>query len=321
MELIESKIIKIDSSVASSYNNIYMTSFDYNLKNQISLNPNQNMTYSVLNASIPYSFQAVNKYNQYLDIKENNVIRTEIISAGNYSALEYASQLKILLNKSNNYIYNVIYNKTSNKFIITCSNESYFLFKTGPNKNESIYKFLGSEKDDILINSNGWASVNSIIMNEIYYLQIKTDLGNFLYSSSTDLDGDNIMEIIPINCIPLGIILYNPTNIIKYNLSSKNISNIKISLCDNYGHELNLNGVPFLLTIKIDIFQNNKYINARDSISNEITDEYKTNIQYFVENPSSLIIPKQQDEMNNYLNFIEYKFIKQMLKELKKSKA
>ena len=342
-----SKVIKIDSGRATQYQNEFKTAFIYSF-DSITTYAHQSIIYSVLNCSIPYSFYAVNKYNQYLDIEEkiNNQTtqRTIVIPAGNYSAIDFSKTLKTLLNNPN-ITYEIEYNKINNRYLISITTPNataIFKFRTGENNNESCYKFLGLIKEDLIINNVPLLSMNSIIMNDISYLQIRSDLGNNILSSSNE---DNIIEVIPINAVPYGYISYTPHQPNKYLLSSKTLSNIYIQLLDNNNNLVNLNGLSFLITIKIDLIDNDEnkipYAIGRGQPQPLSDDVDKTNLQIIEENPGIINTPAPQEpwgkaeafpqatlgkkseiffpnEPLTLSSWIDYQNIKKMLRDLEK---
>ena len=141
--------MKIDSSNVSSYYNAFKTSFLNQLSEPVSCINGESILYSLISATIPYSFYGLNKWNCNLDIREtiNNlpVVRTVIIPHGNYDAIWFLKTLVQLLNTVN-HIYSIVYNKINHKFNIkinTIGAKSLFLFGTGVNKEFSCYALLG----------------------------------------------------------------------------------------------------------------------------------------------------------------------------------
>ena len=316
----KTKVLKLDSSKATQYNNEYKTNCLFQF-DEISCRGDESIVYSLLNASIPYSWNSVNKYNQYLDIEEkiNNVstTRTIVIPAGNYSSVEFGKTLNQLLT-TQNIVYNISYNKINNRFLITIQTANataIFKFGTGENAKESCYKLLGCLKNDLLINNSPFLSTNSIIMNDITFLQIKSDLGNNIVSSSNE---DNLFEIIPINTQPYSYICYSPYQPNKYLLNQSSINTVSIELLDNEGRPMNLNGLSFLLTIKlviIDRTQHNLPITMDPRLQQT---EEKSQLQVLEENPGIINIPQPFDPDRTTLSdLIEYNIIKEMLNEVK----
>ena len=88
--------LKIDSSRIPSYYNDYKTSFLYQLSETISCDMGESILYSLISATIPYTFYGLNKFNDKLDVRETiggvvKPVRTVTISHGNYDAYSFAS--------------------------------------------------------------------------------------------------------------------------------------------------------------------------------------------------------------------------------------
>jgi len=313
--------LKIDSAKVSSYYNPYKTSFLYQLSEPVTCENGESILYSLISATIPYTFYGLNIFNDTLDVKEtiNSVvqpIRTLSISHGNYDAYSFAKKLISLLNTAT-IEYSIVYNKISNKFIIYTvkpNTTAEFLFSTGPNKDISCRQFLGFPEADVIIN-NEPLETNMITMNDIYHLQIKSDLGNQNVITSDSID--NILEIIPITPSPLSFIYYSPINTTKYLLSQSNLQTIKIELTDNYNRPIDLNGIPFVLNIKVEVIKNHDY---------DIPTGYDPRKLNLDENPSEQTAleriyqdPRIIDRPSPYSTkeFMEYDVIRKMLYEMK----
>ena len=320
-------ILKIDSSLATQYLNEYKTSFIYSF-DPVQCEKHETIVYSVLNASIPYSFYSVNKNNQYMDIQEtiNNTIinRHIIISAGNYNAIEYGKEINRLLNLDTTLIYTVNYNKINNRYYFSVSGgTSTFLFLDGINNNESNYNFLGFRKENVLITNIAIYSHNVISMSDIYFLQIKSDLANNNIISGDY--NDFIFEIIPINSIPLSFINHCPPVPTKYFYHEKILRNITISLIDNLNRPINLNGLSFVLNIKIEIIINQEHnIQTmpndirKDMQQNINNNEDKNNLQWIQEKPD--IIDTNNNIPAQLPTLIDLQNIQEMLYELSKKR-
>lgn len=339
------KLLKIESSSATQYFNDSKTSFLYSLSEPIICLPGESIIYSLVSATIPYSYYTLNKYNQYLDIQEtvDNVqkpVKTYAIPAGNYDAITFAKQLSIILNVDVSIQYSITYNKVNNRFTINTTKPnttSKFLFGTGINADTSCHSFLGCPKQDINI-TNQPALTGMISMSDIYHLQIKTDLGsqNVITSDSAD----NILEVVPITNSPLSFIYHSPYTLTKYLLSASVLYAIKVELTDNYGREVNLNGIPYIINIRIDVIKNDDYEipTGKDYRTHESVMD-QTPLQRILENPGIINKPTSSDELFkqslkttlnpsgfnepplSVQNMIEYNLIINMLKDLEKKKT
>ena len=219
-------------------------------------------------------------------------------------------------------IYTVNYNKINNKYYFSVNGgTSEFLFLDGLNNNESNYNFLGFRKENVLISNQQIYSYNVVSMSDIYFLQIKSDLNNNNVISS-DLQ-DNILEIIPINEAPLQFINYAPPSPTKYLYSEKNLRNITIYLIDNMNRPINLNGLSFLINIRIEIVMNEQHNlttmpDRKELNKNMLDNEDKTNLDFIREKPdiidTNYSVPKQLPTL------IDLQNIQEMLYELSKKR-
>lgn len=352
----KSKIIKIDSSKATTYYNAYKTNFMFLVDPAIFVSNDEVIVYSLLNAWIPYSFYSVNQYNQYLDVAivetissviQNTYNQTIIIPSGNYSTYDFVKTVSSLINLAFTGVagmtgnqFSISYNKINNTFTISftsslavSSSVNYyasFMFKTGPNASHSCYKLMGCPQQDIMINSGQSLATNLVLMNDIAYFQIRTDLGD----ANTFITGDetgNLLDIIPVSSEPLSYISYAPFQPNKFILHNHSLTEIKIGLVDNYGRDVNLNGIPFLITLKIDLVTPEE-AGIPKPVGRDDADEFQgeqglTNLQIISNNPSIIARPAEQDPLS-VADLIEYNLIqhelakvkKQMQKKNKKSK-
>ena len=329
----KTKLIKIDSEKASQYLNEYKTNFLFTVDPPICVGNDEVIVYSLLNAWIPYSFYSVNQYNQYLDV--STTVNTSynqhtiIIPSGNYSAYDFAKVVTSELNEAFGYTHNefkIVYNKINNTFSIyfQVASDSHaqakFHFSTGPNSRRSCHKLMGCSTNDLLISPS--VSTGIIFMNDIAYFQIKTDIGE----SNTVITGDdlgNLLDIIPVSSEPLSYISYSPFQPNKFLLHNTNLNGIKIALIDNMGRDVNLNGVPFLLTIKIDLVTPEE-AGIPKSLGRDAEEvqefqgqQGKTNLQIISENPSIIARPAEQNPLS-LSDWIEYNLINKELAKVNK---
>lgn len=193
--MFRTKILQIDSSKAKKYYNDEGTAFSFQLETPISVTSAESIVYSLVSAYIPYSFYSVNGNNNWLDIKEEQTgpnalptsVRSVQIPDGNYSAFEFGRVLLALLN-TGSVKYEVTYNKNSNTFLITVVSTAWrstFLFETGEHASRSIHTFLGCPVVDIAFTQVP-KQTGLVTMNDLYYFQIRTDIG----SSDNFMTGD-----------------------------------------------------------------------------------------------------------------------------------
>ena len=314
----KSKILKIDSSKAVQYYNAERTSFLFQLEVPISVTNSETIVYSLTNAYIPYSFYSVNRYNNMLDVRETvlsiSTVRSIAIPHGNYSANDFSRLLTQLLTTSS-VTYTITYNKNSNTFSISSSKASIFLFQSGTHAAQSCHNFLGLPDYDTIINTQPFQT-GCITMNDIYYFQIKSDIGSGTNIMMSD-NSDGILDVIPISDQPMSFISYNPINPSKFMLLNNSLNAIKIGLTDNFNRIVDLNGIPFMITIRIDVIDSAENGIAVGGGRQDMQQEHeKTNLELFIEKPA-LVQPAQSI---NIQDLVEYNLIQKMLKKVKKNK-
>ena len=315
------KILKLDSSKARKYHNEERTAFEFQLESQISVTNAESIVYSLISAYIPFSFYSLNKNNQWLDVSETIdgavALRSVSIPEGNYSANDLSRALMASLNTSS-MTYNITYNRINNTFSISTTRpntSAVLLFESGAHAAQSCHSFLGLPPLDTIINSEPFQT-GLITMNDIYYLQIRTDIGSSDNIQTGD-GSDGLLDIIPVSDQPLHFISYTPITPSKFLLQSNTLSSINIALTDNKNRTVDLNGIPYLLTIRIDIVDSEEHrvavATGRETLD---SNPEKTNLEWFVENPE-MVNPAPT---LNLSDLVEYNEIRKMLSGLKKSK-
>ena len=303
MNGVQSKLLKIDSDNADRYYNDLGTAFFCRFDPIDTIN-NQNILYSLKNIMIPYSFYGVNSNNNILVIHETvgNAVydRTLTIPYGNYSAHQYQTKVLSLLNSVNYIIYTMAYQAIQNKYLLgitTPNSNTNFMLANGP----SPFKQLGFDQINFNLTSVvNLLSTNCIVMSDIFYLQLKTNLGASL--TATD-NGDNILTIINIPTSTYSFILYEPPVQIKYLSSLKSLSNIHIELVDNYHRPVDLNNVPFHILFQIDIIENDDRPMGRRPVEQEQMHENDmTRLQQIAMNPKIIDVPTPMS-MNDFIEF------------------
>ena len=307
--MLRQNIIKIDSSKAQSYFNNAKTSFIYQFDN-IDCENDQSMLFSVNTISIPYSFYSCNQHNNVMTLKHNNNSITMIeIPEGNYNVYEYMNVVQTLMSV-NGLVFTITYNHINNKYIFTSNQNLTIQYKTGVQKNTN-FLFLGFPEDEdiIFLVNQQVQSDNTITMNDIQYIQILSDLGSDNYRCADN--GDNVLQIIPINVPPFSMINMNVESK-KFILSSKNLQEINLKLVDNQYRSLDLNGLSFLITITIDIVDNDSHKIPYSKGRQESQEgRRKTNLEMIQEDPTIIKTAPQMD----LTLFNEYNRINKMIEE------
>ena len=197
---------------------------------------------SVQHASIPYSFYNINSYNNVFNILMNNVSYSYTITPGNYNINQLVSYLKKYMTN-----FDITYSSITNKLTITHPNYDFIIMETS-----TCLSILGFDETNTYAITKTITSPNRINLFQIECIRLHSNLITNNISKSIE-NNSNILCCIPVNCGPNSIIEYQNVNNFRTNLFINIISMISISLIDNNNRPLDLNGLPFNLTIQLDI--------------------------------------------------------------------
>lgn len=200
---------------------------------------------SVLNASIPYSFFNIDTYDNKLYYTISGKTTVLEIPQGNYSVLTLRDYLN-----ANMTGFTWVYLSTSNQYQITHASTD-FIF----NKESTIFELLGFD-DKADYTSSAKVLKSSIMCNFFPIRQILMQSFNILNSNINASTPNNACIIcsIPVTTQANGIIQYVNNGSTKFRVDHlDNISELRITLCDQDGDYLDLNGSHWSATLQIDI--------------------------------------------------------------------
>lgn len=284
--ILDNNLIFVRSKDGIFVNENIHTDFSIILKKSITKNEDELFKVILQSAQIPYTFRNTNENNNYIDYKENGVLKTAIqINSGNYNILELITEIQNQLNNNTIFAsdnYKLTYNQIENKVNISSlsSQNTEFLFNSGANVLKSINKQLGYTNDNnILINNLTSSTSDSYVdLIRIHSLFIRSNLSSNSSIDSESLTNTDILVNIPINTNPLSIIQYQYYEGMSYNLiNNDKITQINIRLTDQNGNLIDLGkqiNFEFLLniqTIKNPLFVNNNITNEQ-KLNNETID-------------------------------------------------
>lgn len=214
----------------------------------IDINKNEKVYVAVRNATIPYSWFNINSNNNKIVI--NTLLFSEIfyLDEGNYNVNTLADEIFAKTGLSATYL------KSKNKFSFSFSG-SFTIEETS-----NCFELLGlSNKTHISTNDiiESDLGVNLFTVRQIYVTSNNFILNNI--NSSTHSNANILCSV---------QVTGNPNSIIHYeNTSSKhlihhldNITNLHISLIDQDGNILELNGINWSMTLQIYIIKEKKEI-------------------------------------------------------------
>lgn len=234
--------INLNSQFATRYINDSRSNVYFDLPN-ISIGSQHHAHLSIINMQIPYSFYNINEYNNDLVISINNVLFLYKIQPGNYNVNNFVSYLNLLIVNSGCTIsYDGIRNKLK---IINMSNN----FLISPLS--SSLRILGFESNIQSIDGQIIA-INCLNLQSVQCLHILSNYNSGNINSS-NFYNKNTLCTIPINSSPYSNILYENNNNISCNLYNSMLTEINITIVDQSGEIVNLNGLDWSLTLKLEI--------------------------------------------------------------------
>jgi len=305
-----------------TYNEDLHTDFSIILKKNITKKEDELFKVILESAQIPYTFFNTNNNNNYIDWKENNILKTPIqIQSGNYNILELITEIQKQLNNNTSFSndnYTLSYDQIKNKVTISSlsSQITEFLFNSGNNVLKSISKQIGYTNDtDITINNLLSSTSDSFVdLISIHSLFIRSNLSSNNTIESRSLTNSDILCNIPITSNPLEIINYQYYEGMSYNILEGDIINeINISLTDQNGLIIDLGKkIDFEIVLNIQIIKNPKFIVNKpitniNELNNQMIDEnvklkqYKNELDEEIEINDSgeiLTLPSEKHKEN-----------------------
>ncbi len=227
----------------------------WELEEQIVADPHINLLISLTSLELPYAFYNVNATNNKLSIKasSSNTFAEIEVDSKNYSGTQLATTLTSALSASAvtdviGFVITCAFDDTTNKFTFTSSSLNNYTIGT----DTTLLKELGlrgqlplTSAVGILISPN----VCNLSGTSSCYLRI-----NNLSINNRDSRGNlsGILAKININANPGEFIFYNAFESIYYQISDRVISSLDITLTDDNGNELLLNGIDWSATLTIN---------------------------------------------------------------------
>jgi len=237
--------IFLNSKTANKYYDGYTSNCEFSLPH-IVLPRSKTMYVSVQSASIPYSFYNVDGFNDTLVYSVgggSNIVIT--IPQGNYNTTSLRNYLLSVMTG-----FTIAYSSLNNTFTFTHST-SDFIFKSS----STCMEILGFE-ESIQHNSISRVMTSSACINLFTIRNIYIQSSNLMLSNINNATPNNscILCSIPLTTGQFSIVNYFNTNNVKSRIDSlRNFSSLQISLTDQDGDILDLNGCHFSLTLQIDI--------------------------------------------------------------------
>ena len=221
---------------------------------------------SLSSAEIPCSMYTVNNTNNtiifsfYNSDDGTNFLVNKVVIPGNYSAIDLAS--KLTFNDVSGLVITTTYNEINNKFQFSTTypaninSSAPFHFKIYAGDPNCIFGLSGKE----IIQSTPDVSGNFIITSDLCVDLAGTrsifvkclNIHTQAFDSRTKYSGTTLGRI-PLSQEPFGIVFWNNYTGFKSKCSLKNISNLEIQICDEYGNLIDFNNIDWSLTLQLDI--------------------------------------------------------------------
>ena len=306
-DVLENNIIFINSKDAL-VNGLYLnndedrSSFGLYLKKKLSSEADELFKIIVQSCQIPFTFSLTNSNNNYIDWKENAILKTPIqLTEGNYNILEMMLEIETQMNAASSFSatnYTISYNGITNKLLIESASalDTILLFSTGTNVLKSISTQIGFTSDnDITINSTTSGTSDTVInLVTISSLFIRSNLSSLSTIDSLTTTNSDILINLPITVNPLEMISYQYTEGYEYNLIEDNsIEYLTLSLTDSAGTAIDLKkNINWEIVLNIQIIKNP--ILKRKEININLAEQ--------IEAPSSFDEPKEENVLNELVD-------------------
>lgn len=237
--------IYLNSKTANKFYDGYTSNCEFSLPHII-LPRSKLMYVSIQSASIPYSFYNVDGFNDTLVYSVNggsNIVIT--IPQGNYNTTSLRNYLITAMTG-----FTISYSSLNNTFTFTHSTND-FSFKSS----STCMEIFGFEEniahDSVSKILTSTSCINLFTIRNIYIQSNNLILSNI---NNATPNNSSILCSIPLTTGQFSIVTYFNANNVKSRIDSlRNFSSLHISLTDQDGDILDLNGCHFSLTLQIDI--------------------------------------------------------------------
>jgi hypothetical protein len=250
----DKSIIYLNSSNRASGTS---SNFTIDLRSQI-LTPNNYDTIVLTNAAIPKSFYTINSSNNTFLLNENGSIKTVTIVIGNYNSTNLATQIGVQMTAVSTIgaTYTVVLSVTTGKYTITTTSA---LTTSVSFVNYNFCYICGFDQASYSFVAKTLTSVN------IVNLQFTTSI--IIGCSLCDNNAKILSVVIP-NQSDYSVITYQETcpGYVSVPMVTSSASSVSFWLQDEYGKQLDLNGIDFTATIivyKQDTYHKTALIDKR----------------------------------------------------------
>ena len=240
----ESIQVFLNSKTANKYINGYTSNCIFNLP-QFIIPRVKNIYVSVQSATLPYSFYNVDYFNDLFVYNVNGGSDINIrIPQGNYNVTTLKAYLTSVMTG-----FTITYSSLNNTYTFTHSTYD-FSFK----KASTCMEILGFNENVTYSSvSKSMTSINSINLFTIRNIYIQSN--NLMLSNLNNATPNNctILASIPLTTGQFSVVNYNNINNVRSRIDNiRNFAQLNISLTDQDGDILDLNGCHFSITLQLD---------------------------------------------------------------------
>ena len=238
------------------------SAFVVQLKNPIQVFDSEMMMVSLYSASIPCSMYNIDATQNIVAWSEGLFSASFAVTPGWYNAKQLASTVSALMTQysPNHLTYTCAFNIITGKHTIT-ANDSLIAKTLNMNVNNSIYRALGFNKQTYAFAAT-ITSVNVATIEDRYSLYVRSSIDT---TSSYNANGElsDVLERIPLAASGKVVYYTQPASGHKLLVDGKQLSTFEIRLTYDDGTLVDLNGLPWELSIKVDVI--NGIANVRGS--------------------------------------------------------
>ena len=220
----------------------------FNFKNIVQdIDENVDIKVCVDNCQFPYSFYNINEYNNILNYVFSGITFSLNIDPGNYNEYTLAKQMtsQFLIN---GHSFIITFSKITGK--MTFSSTTNFTFLSS-----IIFPVLGFKLNNIYNSTNLFLSgefpMSILGTRKLKVCSDRLSLNNLDSFSKSQ----NIIQFIPVNCLPFGMIFYNNTNDKHCTLRSTAIDEIDIKIYDDNNEFIDFHSVHWCITLAITVYK------------------------------------------------------------------
>jgi len=277
------------------------------LEDIVNCDEDTNMLVSIQSIEIPYTFynvsNAINN-NKFYFLEQGSETQLITLPSQNYNVNTIIETLTDLLNQASNLgsPYSITYNSNTGKFVFESSNSASFYFDFTQDNQSRTAKLLGFFPLQYSSSNQKITSQTIINMNTIPFLFLDTNFGasgSIITTNQQNMRtfGTGVLIKVPINEDFGDIINFQPNNRHTLIIERKRIHTLRFTLKDNYYNTLDLNAIPFSLTLTIDFVD----FGSSGIYNNDPRDEMvKLTREDVNENLTRALIQQGEEALENY---------------------